>query len=80
MPESRAANQALWKALGRVPCPTLVVRGAASDVLSPETADKMEAVLPKGSLAVVPQASHSVMTDNPEGFRDAVTQFVLSDA
>jgi pimeloyl-ACP methyl ester carboxylesterase len=57
-----------------------VVRGAASDVLSPETADKMEEALPKGSLAVVPQAGHSVMIDNPDGFRDAVTQFVLSDA
>jgi pimeloyl-ACP methyl ester carboxylesterase len=76
----RAASQALWKALERVPCPTLVVRGAASDVLSPETADKMEEVLLKGSLAVVPQAGHSVMIDNPDGFREAVTQFVLSDA
>jgi pimeloyl-ACP methyl ester carboxylesterase len=76
----RARNQALWKALGRVPCPTLVVRGAASDVLSPETAEKMEEVLPRGSLTVVPQAGHSVMIDNPDGFRDAVTQFVLSDA
>jgi pimeloyl-ACP methyl ester carboxylesterase len=39
-----------------------------------------EEVLPKGSLAIVPQASHSVMIDNPDGFRDAVTPFVLSDA
>jgi pimeloyl-ACP methyl ester carboxylesterase len=77
---ARAANRALWKALAKVSCPTLVVRGAASDVLSPETADRMEEVLPKGSLAIVPQASHSVMIDNPDGFRDAVTQFVLSDS
>lgn len=77
---ARAANRALWKALAEVRCPTLVVRGAASDVLSPETADRMQEVLPKGSLAIVPQASHSVMIDNPDGFRDAVTRFVLSDA
>jgi pimeloyl-ACP methyl ester carboxylesterase len=35
--------------------------------------------LQNGRLAVVPQASHSVMTDNPEGFRKAVTEFVLAD-
>ena len=68
-----------WEALRRVPCPTLVVRGAASDVFSPDTAEKMvEEVLRQGRLAVVAQAGHSVMTDNPEGFRDAVTSFVLA--
>jgi pimeloyl-ACP methyl ester carboxylesterase len=72
---------ALWEALARTPCPTLVVRGAASDVLSPEVADRMaEEVLPRGSLVVVPRAGHSVMVDNPEGFREAVASFVLGDA
>jgi pimeloyl-ACP methyl ester carboxylesterase len=70
----------LWDALAAVPCPTLVVRGAASDVLSPEVADRMvEEVLPHGQIAIVPRAGHSVMIDNPEGFRDAITGFVLGD-
>jgi pimeloyl-ACP methyl ester carboxylesterase len=69
---------AQWDALARVACPTLVVRGAASDILSADVADRMvDEVLQKGTLAVVPQAGHSVMTDNPEGFREAVTSFVL---
>jgi pimeloyl-ACP methyl ester carboxylesterase len=72
--------KAQWDALARVPCPTLVVRGAASDILSPEIADRMvDDVLQQGRLAIVPQAGHSVMTDNPDGFRDAVGAFVLSD-
>jgi esterase len=76
----RAMSEALWKALARIACPTLVVRGAASDVLSPDTADRMvEETLADGRLAVVPQAGHSVMTDNPDGFRDAVTAFVLAE-
>jgi pimeloyl-ACP methyl ester carboxylesterase len=55
------------------------VRGAASDILSPEVADRMvDEVLREGRLAIVPRAGHSVMTDNPEGFRDAVCEFVLS--
>jgi pimeloyl-ACP methyl ester carboxylesterase len=70
----------LWDALAKITCPTLVVRGAASDILSPDVADRMvDDVLPKGRLAVVARAGHSVMTDNPEGFRDAVNAFVLSE-
>ena len=70
----------MWAALERVPCPTLVIRGAASDVLGADVADRMvEEVLAHGQLAVVPRAGHSVMTDNPEGCRDALTSFVLGD-
>jgi pimeloyl-ACP methyl ester carboxylesterase len=73
-----ASEKAQWDALAAIPCPTLVVRGAASDILSPEVADRMvDEVLRNGRLAVVPQAGHSVMTDNPEGFRDLVAAFVL---
>lgn len=74
------SEKAQWEALAKISCPTLVVRGAASDILSPDVADRMvEDVLQKGRLAVVAQAGHSVMTDNPEGFREAVAAFVLAD-
>ncbi len=70
----------LWAALPKIPCPTLVVRGAASDILGPEIADRMvDDALPNGRLAVVPQSSHSVMTDNPEGFNEALAAFALGD-
>ena len=69
----------MWAALAKIPCPTLVVRGAASDIMSPEVADRMvDEVLPNGTLAVVAQAGHSVMTDNPDGFARAVCDFALS--
>jgi pimeloyl-ACP methyl ester carboxylesterase len=69
----------MWSALETLRCPTLVVRGAASDIMSPEVADRMvEEVLERGSLAIVPQAGHSVMTDNPDGFAEAVCDFVLA--
>jgi pimeloyl-ACP methyl ester carboxylesterase len=78
--QERDTTRRLWEALARIPCPTLVVRGAASDVLAAETADRMvEEVLPRGRLAVVPRASHSVMIDNPEGFAEAVSAFVLGE-
>ena len=76
--KEEAFIQQQWDALARIPCATLVVRGAASDILSPEIADKMvDEVLQNGRLAVVPQAAHSIMTDNPEGFEEAVCGFVL---
>ena len=75
-----ALIQQQWGALAKIPCPTLVVRGAASDFLSPEIADKMvDEVIPNAQLAVVPQAGHSVMTDNPEGFCQVVTDFAVSE-
>jgi pimeloyl-ACP methyl ester carboxylesterase len=81
-PEAKDAEEAFiqhqWDALAKITCPTLVVRGAASDILSPDTADKMvDEVLQNGTLAVIPQAAHSVATDNPEAFQQAVAKFVL---
>ena len=79
----RIVTQAIERnteALGKIECPTLVVRGAASDIISPEVCDKIvEEVMPNATLAVVAQAGHSVMTDNPGGFRDAVGGFVLGE-
>ena len=75
---SAEETQRLWKALENLPCPTLVVRGAASDVLDADTADRMaDDVLEKGTLVVIPRASHSVMLDNPEAFNVALCDFVL---
>ncbi len=70
-------GQQLWRACEQLRCPTLVVRGAASDVLSAEVADKMTETISDGRLAVIPQAAHSVMTDNPKAFGEAVCDFVL---
>lgn len=68
----------LWSALEKLPCPALVVRGAASDVLSADVADKMaDEVLKQGRLEVIPRAGHSVMLDNPEAFEKALSGFIL---
>ena len=75
--EAKLAER-MWEALAKLPCPTLVVRGAASDILSADVADRMvDEVLQNGRLAVVPRAAHSVATDNPKGFEEAVCAFVL---
>ncbi|MEE8556903.1 MAG: alpha/beta hydrolase [Myxococcota bacterium] len=74
---AEAESKALWDTLLRAPCPTLVVRGAASDVLSAETADRMAETASQGSRVEVERAGHSVMIDNPDRLRQVVTDFVL---
>jgi pimeloyl-ACP methyl ester carboxylesterase len=75
-----ATTAALWKDLAAIECPSLVVRGAASDIMSADVADRMvDEVLPDATLAIVPQAGHSVMTDNPGEFQDCVCRFMLGE-
>lgn len=74
-----ATRRELWETLGRISCPCLVLRGAASDVLAPDVADRMIAALPQGQLQVIPRAGHSVMTDNPDACRRAIADFALAD-
>lgn len=45
--------------------PTLIVRGATSDILSKETADRMVAVSPTARLVEVPGVGHAPMLDEP---------------
>jgi pimeloyl-ACP methyl ester carboxylesterase len=66
-----------WKELGRITCPTLLVRGAESDILSVETAERMVRTIPNCRLVTVPDAGHSIPLDNPEGFISAVRPFLL---
>lgn len=77
-PQPTAGERAsLWDYLAKIACPTLVVVGAHSDVMSPEVGQKMLSVLPAGSeLAVVPNAGHVIHGDNPEGFEQVVVPFL----
>ena len=74
-------SKQLWEALEGLSCPVLVVRGAASDIFAPDTADRMvDEVLHNGRLEIVAHAGHSVMLDNPEAFERALSGFALTDA
>jgi pimeloyl-ACP methyl ester carboxylesterase len=72
----RRADMDLWEPLGRITCPTLIVRGAESDILSPEIAKRMLETLPDGRLAEVASAGHTVPGDQPDAFARAVRSFL----
>jgi pimeloyl-ACP methyl ester carboxylesterase len=66
----------LWAALPKITCPTLLVRGANTDTLSPQVARKMVQVIPNAQLVEVQRAGHMVFEDNPEDFIAAVKRFL----
>ena len=66
----------LWEPPRRITCPTLLVRGAESDILSPEIAKRMIDALPDGRLVEIPGAGHTVPGDQPEAFAAAVGAFL----
>jgi esterase len=61
-----------------IACPTLVVRGAQSNILDPEPAERFVAALPKGTLVTVENAGHNVHGANTPGFLEAIGPFVDS--
>ncbi len=59
-----------------IDCPVLLVRGAESNVLEPDAAERFSAALPNGRLVTVPKAGHNVHGANTPGFLDAVVPFL----
>jgi pimeloyl-ACP methyl ester carboxylesterase len=65
----------MWEVLGRLACPTLVVRGAQSDMFAPETVARVKAANARIRLAEV-DGGHNVAGDNPQGLLAAIRPFI----
>ncbi len=65
-----------WQSLKNITCPTLLVRGDASDILSTEMAQRMVESIPNCQLVTVSNSGHAVPLDNPTGFLSAVEPFL----
>ena len=63
---AQAGEAALWAAYDRIACPTLLLRGEQSDLLSPATAQAMTQRGPRARLHVVPGVGHAPMLVEPE--------------
>ncbi len=76
-----AGNEARdwWPELAAVRCPTLVVKGRASD-LSLDEAAKMAATVPDGRLVTIDGASHTVHVDRPGAYVAAIEEFLGTQA
>ncbi len=64
----------------RLKVPTLIVRGGRSDFLPVNVAKQMQQDIGDCSIVDVPNAGHSVPSDNPTGFTKVVRDFLSSRA
>lgn len=78
-PELAAAGEAmLWQLYDRVRCPTLLLRGAESDLLSSDTAAAMTRRGPRCALHEFAGVGHAPMLVQPDQ-REVVRRFLLAD-
>jgi len=75
-PAQRVARlKEYWPLVSRITCPTLVVRGAHSDVFHDADAAKLARELPDGRWVRVENAGHTVQGDNPRGLLAELRSF-----
>lgn len=65
-----------WPFLGAIRCPTLVLRGTESTLMSRDAAWRMAAAIPVGVAAELAGASHHLILDDPRGFSRLVTAWL----
>ncbi len=68
----------LWPLWSAIACPTLIIRGADSDILSPEIAKRMLETQPRAALVDIPGAGHTVPGDQPQAFMETLKRFLDS--
>jgi pimeloyl-ACP methyl ester carboxylesterase len=66
----------LWPPWRALTCPTVVVRGAESDILTADMAAKMIEAQPKARLVDVDGAGHTVPGDQPAVFLKVLAEFL----
>jgi esterase len=71
-----AERRALADGLAKITVPTLVVRGAESDVFHEEDAERLAQRLPDGRCVTIPRAGHTVQGDNPKDLAEALREFL----
>ncbi len=75
--QMEARRQALVAAIPHVHCPTLVLRGAISDMFTDDDAERLATHLPDGRWQQIPNAGHTIQGDNPKGLLDALEPFLV---
>jgi pimeloyl-ACP methyl ester carboxylesterase len=73
---STAQRERLTSEVTKISCPTLILRGALSDVLSDAAAERFARSLPRARWVQVAKAGHNVQGDNPSGLLDALQPFL----
>jgi esterase len=73
---STAQRERLAGEVVKIACPTLIVRGALSEVLTDAAAERFAKSLKKARWVRIEKAGHNVQGDNPRGLLDAMRPFL----
>jgi esterase len=76
MSEHNVRKTMIMDCASAIVCPTLVLRGERSDVLSDDNAREFAASVPKGRWLRVENAGHTIQGDNPRALLDALEPFL----
>lgn len=66
----------LWEAVRTIGCPTLLLHGSESRVVTPEIAGRMAEEMADCHLERIDQAGHALFTEQPGTFADSVARFL----
>ena len=70
----------LWDCADRVQCPTMIVRGAETDMLTPEAIQRLHRRVSGSRVSLIEDAGHSVPTDQPAALSLNIREFLQSIA
>lgn len=68
----------LWECADRVQCPTMIVRGAETDMLTPEAIQRIHRRIVGSRVSLIEDAGHSVPTDQPSSLALNIREFLQS--
>jgi len=73
---STGQRERMMGQISHISCPTLIIRGALSDVLTDQAADNFARALPNARSVRVANAGHNVQGDNPAGLLEVLQPFL----
>ena len=76
---SQEESEQAWEQTASISCPTLVLRGKESELLSSDAAARIADAIPNATLVEVPGAGHSIHSETPERFLEIVRDFLEQD-
>jgi esterase len=68
----------LWDCADRVQCPTMIVRGAETDMLTPEAIQRIHRRIVGSRVSLIEDAGHNVPTDQPANLALNIREFLQS--
>ena len=68
----------LWDCVERVQCPVMIVRGAETDMLTPEAIQRLHRRIPGSRVSLIENAGHAVPSDQPAALGQHIREFLQS--